>query len=117
MNLFHATITDAGAVAGTLTVPLTAEQRSAVTSDKITVGVRPGDVDVATDGGLNSTVTAVEELGSEAFLYCEADGTHKELVARVEGLSGAKVGDVVSLIPRSAAMHMFDTATGARLPA
>jgi multiple sugar transport system ATP-binding protein len=117
MNLFHATVGDEGATAGTLTMALTAEQRGALTSDKVTIGVRPGDMDVAASGGLNATVQVVEELGSEAFLYCIAEGTDKEIVTRVDGLSGAKIGDVVSLIPAPNATHLFDTATGARLPA
>ena len=117
MNLFHATVGEAGATAGSLTVPLTAEQRGAVTSDKITVGVRPGDMSVGAEGGLMATVAVVEELGSEAFLYCTAVGTDNEIVARVDGLSGAKIGDAISLVPSPDGIHLFDTATGARLPA
>jgi multiple sugar transport system ATP-binding protein len=117
MNLFHATVGDSGATAGTLTMPLTPEQRSAVTSDRITIGVRPSDVNVASHGGLAATVQVIEELGSEAFLYCRAEGTDKEIVAKVEGLSGAQAGDKVSLIPSEDAVHLFDTNTGARLPA
>ncbi|NND76452.1 MAG: sn-glycerol-3-phosphate ABC transporter ATP-binding protein UgpC [Ilumatobacter sp.] len=116
MNLFHAHVTEAGATAGNLTVPLKPEQRSAVTSDKVSVGVRPGDMIVANEGGLKATVNVVEELGSEAFLYCTAEGTDKELVARVDGLSGMHAGDVVTLTPAPTGLHLFDTATGARLP-
>ena len=68
-------------------VPLTPEQLEALTSAAVTVGVRPNDFDIRADGGLNATVEFVEELGSEAFLYCIADGTEKEIVARTDGLS------------------------------
>jgi multiple sugar transport system ATP-binding protein len=61
-------------------------------------------------------VEFVEELGSEAFLYCIADGTDTEVVARTDGLSVLQSGDKVSLVPRPSGLHLFDTRSGARLP-
>jgi len=117
MNLLPATTVDAEAVYGSLRVPLTPEQLEALTSGAITVGVRPNDFDIQAEGGLNATVEFVEELGSEAFLYCIADGTDKEIVARTDGLSPLQSGDKVSLVPRPTEVHLFDTKSGARLPA
>ena len=115
MNLFPAAVTDEGATAGSFTLPMTAEQRSAITSDQVTIGVRPGDLSPSTEGGIEATVHVVEELGSEAFLYCTAEHTDREIVARVDGLSGARIGDAVSLVPDFKGVHLFDTASGARL--
>jgi multiple sugar transport system ATP-binding protein len=117
MNLLPATSSESGATYGSLTVPLTPEQRGKLTSSAITVGVRPNDVTVATSGGLDAVVQFVEELGSEAFIYCLTDGTGKEVVARVDGLSNATAGDKVSLVPHPGGLHLFDSQTGARLPA
>jgi multiple sugar transport system ATP-binding protein len=116
MNLLPATTDGANAVYGSLRVPLTPDQLEALTSAAITVGIRPNDLDIRADGGLNATVEFVEELGSEAFLYCAADGTDKEIVARTDGLSPLRDGDKVSLVPRPAGLHLFDTRSGARLP-
>ena len=116
MNLLDATSADAGAVHGTLTVPLTPGQRAALTSSGVTIGVRPNDLDIATAGGLDATVQFVEELGSEAFLYCVAETSTKEVVARTDGLSNLRPGDRVSLVPRPGGVFLFDAATGARLP-
>jgi multiple sugar transport system ATP-binding protein len=120
MNLLPATLdahADAGgAQHGSLRVSLSPAQLAAVTGDGVTIGVRPGDVDIAVDGGLDALVDAVEELGSEAFLYCTAHGTNAPVVARVDGLSSAQRGDWVSLIPRPGSVHLFDGTTGARLP-
>jgi multiple sugar transport system ATP-binding protein len=116
MNLLPCTADESGASYATLTVPLTPEQRSALTSDQVMVGVRPGDFTVSSDGGLDAKVLVVEELGSEAFLYCTVTGTDAEVVARVDGLSSTTEGDTVSLIPRPTGVHLFDHATGARLP-
>jgi multiple sugar transport system ATP-binding protein len=119
INLLAAKAGADGAVHGTLTVPLTPAQRSALTSEEVTIGVRPEDWRLEGEGGLEVIVAVVEELGSEAFLYCtEPDAdivTSRPLIARAEGLSASQPGDHVRLVPRPERVHLFDTATGARL--
>ena len=118
MNLLSAKVGDDGATHGSLTVPLTPEQRAALTADEVTIGVRPEAWTIAESGGLDVTVVVVEELGSESFLYCTddtSDATMSQVVARAEGLSSAKMGDRLSLAPRPDRLHLFETATGARI--
>jgi multiple sugar transport system ATP-binding protein len=119
MNLLAATADDDGASYGALVVPLTPAQRAALTSAAVTIGVRPEDWRVEGEGGLDVVVAVVEELGSEAFLYCtdpSADVvTARPFVARAEGLSASQPGDRINLVPRLDRVHLFDTATGARL--
>jgi multiple sugar transport system ATP-binding protein len=119
MNLLAAKVGPDGAVHGGLTVALTPTQRAAVTSEDVIIGVRPEDWSVAADEGLQVVVAVVEELGSEAFLYCTEPGadvvTTQPIVARAEGLSGSQPGDRIGLVPRPDRLHLFDTATGARL--
>jgi multiple sugar transport system ATP-binding protein len=117
MNLLPATTVHAEAEYGTLRVPLTPDQLEALTSAAVTVGIRPNDFEIRAEGGLNATVEFVEELGSEAFLYCVADGTDKEVIARTDGLSPLQNGDKVSLVPRPLGVRLFDTKSGARIPA
>jgi len=125
MNLLPAKAGDDGATHGTLTVPLTPEQRGALTSDDVTVGIRPEGWHVAANGGaagpgLDVVVVVVEELGSESFLYCTdpaGDLLGSQVVARAEGLSSSSPGDQVTLVPVPGRLHLFDSATGARLPA
>jgi multiple sugar transport system ATP-binding protein len=121
MNLLPATAGAGGATHGTLTVPLTPAQRTALTSEDVTIGVRPEGWRVQSDGGdgLDVTVAVVEELGSESFLYCTdpaGDGLESQVVARAEGLSSSSPGDRVTLGPVPGRLHLFDSATGARLP-
>ena len=66
--------------------------------------------------GLDATVDVVEELGSEAYLYCTVKGSDVHVVARVDGLSGASIGDLVSLTPTPGSPHLFDPVSGRRLP-
>ncbi len=117
MNLLTATTTEQGATYGSLTVPLSPAQRNALTSAAVTIGVRPNDLDISTGGGVDATVEFVEELGSEAFLYCTTTDSGQEVVARTDGLSTLRAGDRVSLVPKPAGVHLFDAETGARLVA
>jgi multiple sugar transport system ATP-binding protein len=126
MNLLQGTIDGDDVVFGTLRLPLSPAQRDAATTPGVTVGVRPEAFTVSSSGGLDAFVEVVEELGSESFLYCRVDhdaATAVDMVpaefmvvARTEGLSSAKATDHVSLIPRGEGLHLFDTATGERLP-
>ena len=116
MNLLDATVSDGVANAGSLTVELTPAQSSGLTSAAVSIGVRPESWVVGSEGGLDATVDVVEELGSESYLYCTAQGMdHREVVVRTEGLSSSQRGDQVSLVPKPEAVHLFDTATGLRL--
>jgi multiple sugar transport system ATP-binding protein len=117
MNLLACKVTADGANHDGLTIPISPAQRNSMTSDQMTFGVRPNDFDLSTTDGLQAHVNVVEELGDEAFLYCSsANSPGQDLVVRVEGLSGAKAGDEIRLVPNLVRSHMFDTATGARLP-
>ncbi len=116
MNLLDGVVGDLGATYATLTVPMTADQRAAAGTGAVTIGVRPNDLAVATTGGLDAIVDVVEELGTEAFLYCTVSGAEQHVVARVDGLSGIRRGDLVSLIPSPGTPHLFDPVSGLRLP-
>ncbi len=117
MNLLQCTVSPDGAHFGAFSIPLTPGQRTAVSSDQITVGVRPESLHVAAQGGLEATIDTVEELGSDSFLYCSPK-THEHLtfVARIEGLTTIRAGTTVNLVPDPGSLHLFDTASGARLP-
>ncbi len=118
MNMVTCSVGEDGAEFSSLRIPLTPEQRATLTSSSMSVGFRPENLHISRDGtGLRATISTVEELGSDSFLYCAPDG-HPDLtvVSRAEGLSGAKAGDAVVLRPDPGALHLFDTATGLRLP-
>jgi multiple sugar transport system ATP-binding protein len=117
MNLLECTVDEAGAHFGAFTVQLTPAQRSAATSDKVTVGVRPESLHVADSGGLEALINNVEELGSDSFLYCTPTGHDTlEFVARIEGLTDTKAFTTVNLVPDQSSLHLFDSVTGVRLP-
>ena len=115
MNLLPAKMDEAGAMFGPVAIPLTPAQRGSATTDAVTVGIRPEALRVEAGGGIEAQVTTIEELGSDAFLYCTVEGVDGFVVSRSEGLSGVRPGDRVNLVPDQTAVHVFDTATGMRL--
>ena len=82
------------------------------------MGARPEAMRITSGEGLATTITAVEELGSDSFLYCatELSGTGHSITVRTGGLSEAKPGERVVLAPDLGALHLFDEASGRRLP-
>ncbi len=116
MNLLDGELDGEQVRFGALELPMRPDQVAATTSPAVTIGVRPEGMVVADDGGLGATVDVVEELGSESFLYSHVDGRDVPVVARTEGLSTLQNGDKITLRPQPAAVHLFDTATGLRLP-
>ena len=117
MNMLQCTANAQGLAYGDMALPLETSQRSAMTSDQATVGVRPESLRIA-DEGFAATIVAIEELGSDSFVYCTPVGQPDvSLVARTDGLNASQPGSTVLLMPDVSAMHVFDTASGARLQA
>ena len=119
MNMVEVDVQEGGRLElSSLEVDLTTEQQAALTGSRAVIGIRPEGLHVSHDGsGMHATITTVEELGSDSYLYCTPEG-HPELaiVSRTEGLSTQQAGDRVVLRPDPGAVHLFDAATGRRLP-
>ncbi len=66
--------------------------------------------------GVTLPITAIEELGSDSFVYCTPTGQPMvTLVARTHGLNASSPSETVHLMPDVVGRHVFDTASGARL--
>ncbi len=115
MNMLQCTATADGLTYANLNLPLATSQRSGLTTDQVTVGVRPEALRIGNEG-IEATIVAIEELGSDSFVYCTPNG-HDDvsLVSRTDGLNASRAGSIVHLMPDVASMHVFDTASGARL--
>jgi len=119
MNLVDAPVGPDGVSFGTVVVPLTSEQRDALTGLAVTIGVRPeGLVPVPdSDTGLRVVVDVVEELGSDTYLYTSTLGDDPRTVTvRRDAASEHAPGELLTLRPALTSLHMFDAASGARLP-
>ena len=118
MNLIKATAVDGQAKIGTYLVPVdpTASKKM---QGNITVGVRPEAWRLVseTEGGLPITVTVVEELGADGFVYgtCDVEGTPGNVIVRVSGRDKVQKGDTIHVTTDPHSVHVFDTESGDRL--
>ena len=86
---------------------------------KVTVGVRPEAWRLVTkeEGGFPVTVTVVEELGADAYVYGTSDveGTPHDVIIRVSGRESNRKGEVLYVTTDPNNVHVFDSETGERL--
>jgi len=118
MNLFDTDVREGGVAYGSSTVPVDRETLAKVEGGKVVIGARPEDLVVSTTGeGLQVQVDLVEELGADGYLYgtSRVDGSEIQVVARVDGRRHPNAGETVVVAPKPGHVHIFDTATGARL--
>ena len=119
MNLLEGVAADDGTVkVGGYAVPVdpTAEKKM---KGKVTVGVRPENWRLVTaeDGGLPVTVTVVEELGADSFVYgtCDVEGTPSNVIVRIAGRHHPQKGETLHVTTDPQHVHVFDTESGERL--
>jgi multiple sugar transport system ATP-binding protein len=118
MNLFDADVVDGGVQFGSATVKVDRTTLAGATGSRVTVGIRPEDLNVSSTGkGLQATVDLVEELGADGYLYASAEvnGETIEMVVRVDGRDHPVAGDKITLLPIEHHLHVFDTSSGIRL--
>jgi len=118
MNLMGATAKDGRAVIGDYAVPVD-ETASKKMSGNIVVGVRPEAWRLVgpEDGGLPVTVTVVEELGSDAFVYGTSgvEGAPSNIIVRVSARDSVHKGDTIHVTTDPKSVHVFDADSGDRL--
>ena len=117
MNLFETTVEGGAVKFGSASVPLSTETLAGVTGSKVTAGIRPEDLVVASAGtpGLTVEINLVEELGADGYLYGTLQGTDHQIVARVDGRNHPQAGETVVLAPNPDHVHVFDGESGLRL--
>ena len=120
MNLLDLRREGDGVTLGGTSIPLTREVRDAMGSaDTVTVGVRPEDLSIDSDGSgaaIKAVVDVVEELGSESYLYAHmAEDESTTLVVRGPGRTAVRYGETIALRVDADAVHAFDATSGERL--
>ncbi len=106
MNLINAGITTEGVAMQSHTLPAERDALARATGDRVLVGFRPEDLHLA-DDGMEMTVSLVENLGADTFIYGTATndrGESVDLVAR--GKATPSIGTVVKVSPSRT--YIFD---------
>ena len=118
MNLMTVPVADGGVKLGDYVHPVDREILGRAGSE-VVLGVRPEDVAISDSGrGLPIEVDVVEELGADAYIYGETPGsgaTDKPFIARVDGRTPPKKGEIVHFQPKGDHIHVFHAETGERL--
>jgi multiple sugar transport system ATP-binding protein len=106
MNLINAGITSDGVAMKGFTLPAERDALARAASARVLVGFRPEDLHLS-DDGIEMTVSLVENLGADTYLYGTATNDRDEsvdLVAR--GKATPAIGTVVKVSP--ARTYIFD---------
>jgi len=80
----------------------------------LTLGVRPEHVWLANAGGVGGTVTSSEYHGADTILTVKVGG--ETLFMRAPGQLAQAAGTPVRLAWKPESLHLFDSASGVRLP-
>jgi multiple sugar transport system ATP-binding protein len=107
MNIIPSAITESGVDMNGYLVPIARDVLDKATSKTVILGVRPEDLTLATEGA-DMTVTLVEELGADTYVYGTYAGPDGpvDLVARGQGMHAPKIGSVVKVQPTRT--YVFD---------
>jgi multiple sugar transport system ATP-binding protein len=119
MNLFEFNVEGGHIKYGTFGIELGRAQQAALTSPKVVVGSRPEGYHLLSENepGVRAVVEVVEELGTDTYLYLKTDdATPRSITIRREASEKHTVGERLTLRPSRLVMHVFDAATGKRLP-
>jgi multiple sugar transport system ATP-binding protein len=98
-------------------LPVARELLGAADAPRVTIGVRPEDLEVVESGGLLIEADVVEEFGADAYVYGRTrfGGSEQQIIARVHGRNSPTKGDTLHVRPRRGHVHLFRVSDGARL--
>src|SRR5689334_16318060 len=115
MNLLDLSVVDGGMQVGDMVWPVERSVISGASSNKVTVGMRPEDLELS-EHGIAVEVDVVEELGADAYIYGHTiGGDRHDIIARTDGRRPPEKGATVHFAPKPDHVHLFDPSTGLRL--
>jgi len=118
MNFVPAAVVEGGIQFGNTVGQVDAATMKNAKGHEVTVGVRPEDLVVSSNGkGLPVEIDVVEELGADGYLYGRANinGNDVNVTVRVDGRNHPNRGEKVFVEPVAKHIHVFDAQTGLRL--
>jgi multiple sugar transport system ATP-binding protein len=115
MNLVEGVIESGGVRLGSTVIPVS-DALPVPPGASVTIGLRPESLSLVAAGeGVPASVSVVEELGAEAFVYAQLQNVEGTIIARVEPSGAPQKGELVHLSARKGSTLFFDTRTGSRI--
>jgi multiple sugar transport system ATP-binding protein len=115
MNLLDLSVVEGGLQLGDMVWPVERSVISGVNGNKVTVGMRPEDLELS-EHGIAVEVDVVEELGADAYIYGHTlGGARHDIIARTDGRRPPEKGATIHFAPKPDHVHLFDSASGASL--
>ncbi|HEV2635434.1 MAG TPA: ABC transporter ATP-binding protein [Actinocrinis sp.] len=121
MNLIPAVVRDGSALLGSLRIPVAAEQLDALSGDRIVIGLWPDDLVIgpgAGAAGIRATAVLIKDSGRDYLVHARIevpDGSADVVIRRATG-PVPLLGEDFMLTATVDRVHLFDAATGRRLP-
>ena len=109
MNIIPVNIHESGVAIGDYPVAIERDRLSQARGGTALLGVRPEDLHLS-DQGVEITVTLVEELGADTYVYGDlltSDGSTINVVARDRSHQAPRMGDTVRVAPER--VYLFQT--------
>lgn len=109
MNMIPVPKVDGGVDLDGYVIPVERAVLDRAAGDSVLLGIRPEDLRITTEGA-PMTVTLVEELGAETYVYgtCRTRGEQIDLVTRSRPFDAPPVGSIVKVTPERT--YVFDPA-------
>ena len=125
MNLIEGTMASDGVMIGSTVVAVTRGLQAAAGVGPVTVGLRPEALALAGDNaGIPAVVNLVEELGSEAYVFCQIaeNANHTitaapDVIVRVDPRGAPRSGEEIELHVKADSVLLFEYESGARITA
>ena len=114
MNLFDCPVADGHALLGDGRIPLL-RAAGDTSAARVTVGIRPEHWVMCAEGdGIGLEAVAVEDVGSDTYLYARLEGHEPTVVVRLPARASVIAGQRVRVRPELDQVHLFDSTTGRR---
>lgn len=114
MNMIPSTVLDASAtsvtveMAGGAKISIPVDGNGVAKGDKIDIGIRPEDVELADASDLKMSVTVLERLGGSSITYGHVTGTDVAFCAALSGDAKVRETEDALISVDPAACHAFD---------
>ncbi|KMW57332.1 Maltose maltodextrin transport ATP-binding protein malK [Candidatus Rhodobacter oscarellae] len=111
MNFLKGTVKGGAVALENGAVQPVGDQFTVTEGQEVELGIRAGDLRQSEGAGIRATITGVEQLGTESYLYCKTS-RDEPITTHQLGQTTAQKGQEITLSINAGAMHLFDQHSG-----